>query len=278
MICIGDVQSWSTDNPSWRNDYPVDMVDEHYYRNPTWFAERFYKYDSYPRDSHKVYVGEYTKLEPAISVCPQQIASGKYSYRVQTMKESGMQGFLMLVGYADELNYQWYNVAGWDNTVSSVEQTLKGSKSGIAPQKRFRVENNRWYDLRIDVDEDSLHCYIDGRLDFACKLQKGLQMEGVFASTTIDEPTNTMYVKVVNLGEGFAPGVINLKNCRVDTRTPEAVTLTQLAAENGTDENTQENPQFIYPKCMEITSGKSSDRVSFDVAPFSVSILKIKLK
>ena len=431
VICIGDVQSWSTDNPSWRNDYPVDMVDEHYYRNPSWFAERFNKYDSYPRDSHKVYVGEYavtsqfgavgnmnaalgeavfmmgmennsdvvamnsyapifvnendarwrpdmirfnsyqsmgtpsyyvqklfpnnvgtrvartdcswtlnkpepkqeaqlpvrvglgswntnvhfrnprlivdgrelpvgdlaewktvsgnwsveneelvqrSKLEPAISVCPQQIASRKYSYRVQAMKESGMQGFLMLVGYADELNYQWYNVAGWDNTVSSVEQTLKGSKSGIAPQKRFRVANNRWYDLRIDVDEDSLHCYIDGRLDFACKLQNGLMMEGVFASTTIDEPTNTMYVKVVNLGEGFAPGIINLKNCEVDTRAPEAVTLIRLAAENGTDENTLDNPQLIYPKCTEIKSGKSSDRVRFDVAPFSVNILKIKLK
>lgn len=431
VVCIGDVQSWSTDDPTWRNDYPVDMVDEHYYRNPSWFAERFNKYDSYPRDSHKVYVGEYavtsqfgavgnmnaalgeavfmmgmennsdvvamnsyapifvnendarwrpdmirfnsyqsmgtpsyyvqklfpnnigtrvvrtgctwelnkpetkpevhqpvqvglgswntnvhfrnpqlivdgkempvgdlsgwtavsgswsvgngelvqrSKLEPAISVCPQQITARKYSYKVQAMKESGMQGFLMLVGYADEMNYQWYNVAGWDNTVSSVEQTLKGSKSGIAPQKRFRVENDRWYDLQVDVDEDSLHCYIDGRLDFACKLQKGFMMEGVFASATIDEPTGTMYVKVVNLGEGFAPGVINLKNCKVDTRATEAVTLTRLAAENGTDENTLDNPRLIYPECTEITSGISGDRVRFDVAPFSVNILKIKLK
>ena len=103
-------------------------------------------------------------------------------------------------------------------------------------------------------------------------------MEGVFASTTIDETTNTMYVKVVNLGEGFAPGVINLKNCKVDTKAPEAVTLTQLAAADGTDENTLDSPRFIYPKCTEITSGKTSDRVKFDVAPFSVNILKIKLQ
>lgn len=103
-------------------------------------------------------------------------------------------------------------------------------------------------------------------------------MEGVFASTTIDETTNTMYVKVVNLGEGYAPGIINLGNCKVDTKTPEAVTLTQLAAENGTDENTLDNPQLICPKCTEITSGKSSNKVKFDVAPFSVNILKIKLQ
>ncbi|MDE6109084.1 MAG: carbohydrate binding domain-containing protein, partial [Muribaculaceae bacterium] len=57
--CIGNVESWSTDFPSWRNDYPVEMVDEHYYRNPKWFADRFDKYDSYDRSKHKVYVGEY---------------------------------------------------------------------------------------------------------------------------------------------------------------------------------------------------------------------------
>ena len=57
--CIGNVESWSTDNPSWRNDYPVEMVDEHYYRNPKWFADRFNKYDSYDRSKYKIYVGEY---------------------------------------------------------------------------------------------------------------------------------------------------------------------------------------------------------------------------
>lgn len=431
VVCIGNVESWGTDDPSWRNAHPVDMVDEHYYRNPRWFANHFHKYDSYPRGSHKVYVGEYavtsqfgaignmnaalgeavfmmgmennsdvvamnsyapifvnendarwrpdmirfnsyqsmgtpsyyvqqlfpnnigtrvlktecswnltkpepkdeaqlpvqvgvgswntnvhfrnpqlivdgkeisvndlsawesvsgnwsvennelvqrSKLEPAISINPQHITSENYTFKVQAMKESGKQGFLMLVGYADEMNYQWYNVAGWDNTISSVEQTLKGSKDGIAPQKQFRVEDNRWYNLQIDVHNDSLHCYIDSKLDFACKLQKGMQMEGVYASTTIDELSNTMYVKVVNLGEGYAPGVINLRNCQIDTQAAESVTLIQLAAENGTDENTLDNPEFIYPKYSEILSGKSAEKVKFDVTPFSVNILRIKLR
>lgn len=57
--CIGNVESWGTDNPSWRNPYPVDLVDEHYYRDPDWFAARYNKYDSYSRTSHGIYVGEY---------------------------------------------------------------------------------------------------------------------------------------------------------------------------------------------------------------------------
>lgn len=58
-ICIGNVESWGTDNPSWRNAHPVDVVDEHYYKTPDWFASNYRKYDNASRSSHKIYNGEY---------------------------------------------------------------------------------------------------------------------------------------------------------------------------------------------------------------------------
>ncbi|MDR1738860.1 MAG: carbohydrate binding domain-containing protein [Candidatus Symbiothrix sp.] len=59
MTLIGNVQAWSTDNPTWRNANPVDMVDEHYYRTPAWFVSNYQKYDTYSRSQHQIYVGEY---------------------------------------------------------------------------------------------------------------------------------------------------------------------------------------------------------------------------
>ncbi len=59
VVCIGNVESWGTDYPSWRNDHPTDVVDEHYYRSPSWFASMYNKYDNYDRNEPKVYVGEY---------------------------------------------------------------------------------------------------------------------------------------------------------------------------------------------------------------------------
>lgn len=59
MVLIGNVEAWGTDNPSWRNSYPVEAVDEHYYRSPSWFVNQYNKYDSYSRSNYKVYVGEY---------------------------------------------------------------------------------------------------------------------------------------------------------------------------------------------------------------------------
>ena len=57
--CIGNVASWGTDSPTWTFSSPVDIVDEHYYRNPQWFVNQYNKYDTYSRNGPKVYVGEY---------------------------------------------------------------------------------------------------------------------------------------------------------------------------------------------------------------------------
>lgn len=59
MICIGDVAAWGTDNPTWTFTHPVQLLDEHYYRNPAWFVGQYNKYDTYSRTGPKIYVGEY---------------------------------------------------------------------------------------------------------------------------------------------------------------------------------------------------------------------------
>ncbi len=59
MRIIGNVVAWGDDDPKWNSTLPVDLLDEHYYRSPDWFAGAFHKYDSYDRRGPKIYVGEY---------------------------------------------------------------------------------------------------------------------------------------------------------------------------------------------------------------------------
>jgi alpha-L-arabinofuranosidase len=59
MNCIGNVAAWGTDSPAWTFTSPVQLLDEHYYRNPTWFVSQYNKYDTYSRTGNKIYVGEY---------------------------------------------------------------------------------------------------------------------------------------------------------------------------------------------------------------------------
>lgn len=59
MHLIGNVVAWGDDNPKWGSEEPVELLDEHYYRNPSWFTNAFHKYDTYERGKHDIYVGEY---------------------------------------------------------------------------------------------------------------------------------------------------------------------------------------------------------------------------
>ncbi len=38
---------------------PMDIVDEHYYSSPAWFASQAHRYDTYDRKGPKIFVGEY---------------------------------------------------------------------------------------------------------------------------------------------------------------------------------------------------------------------------
>jgi alpha-L-arabinofuranosidase len=136
--------------------------------------------------------------------------------------------------------------------------------------------NDRWYDIQVDVRGDSVYAYIDGQLNIACAKQKSTNMEGVYASTTIDDANKLMYVKVVNVGEGHAPAVINLKNCAAAS-TGDAAQIIRLASASGNDENTLDNPKAIYPRNAAVTMPNTST-VVFEVPPYSVNIVKIKLK
>ena len=429
--CIGNVESWATDFPSWRNDHPVDIVDEHYYRNPKWFADRFHKYDDYDRSGPKVYVGEYAvtsnfgdlgnlnaalgeavymmgmennsdvvvmnsyapifvnendarwrpdmirfnssqamgtpsyyvqqlfpnnigtqvvktdwtfdmtkpqeteeekaqpvhvglaawatdvtyrdaslivdgntfdisdfekwktvsgnwsasgseftqkgNQQPAMAYCPDNIDAEKYTFKVQAKKNSGIEGFMAMFGYKNPDNYSWFNVGGWTNTLNNVEQSIGGNRVPLCRGERFSVEPDRWYDLQVDVDGDSICCYLDGRLNLSCKALKGSAMDGVFASTTIDDAAAMMYVKVVNMGDGYADGVINLANCSVDTGRPEALCLIRLSAEDGSEENSIADPLRVSPVQAEIKA-VDSGKLNFQVPPYSVNVIRIPVR
>ncbi|MDE6654031.1 MAG: hypothetical protein K2K37_06560, partial [Muribaculaceae bacterium] len=215
--------------------------------------------------------------QPAMIVCPADIQAAKYTFEVRAKKNSGLEGFMAMFGYRNPKTYLWYNVGGWSNSQNNVEQSVDGNRVALCRGERFSVEADRWYDIRVDVDGDSISCYLDGKLNLACKALKGSAMEGVYVSTTIDDADKMMYVKVVNVGDGFADGVINLSNCAVDSGRMGGLKLIRLASGNGGDENTMSNPCNIIPINSSVKLGNNND-IIFDVPAYSVNILRIPLQ
>lgn len=167
------------------------------------------------------------------------------------------------------------NAFRWKRTIGPIEQREGHQNVNWG----YRTSDGIGYHeyLQVDVDGDSIRCYLDGNLDLSCATLKGSAYEGVYVSSTIDDAAKIMYVKVVNLGNGFADGVVNLSNCSVDTSKEDALQLIRLSAESGGAENTIAEPHNVSPVSGYIKAGKSDD-VLFEVPAYSVSILKIKIK
>lgn len=204
--------------------------------------------------------------EGAINIRNTEIADGKYIYNVRARKVSGHEGFLIVFNYIDENNYCWFNVGGWGNTQHAVEQTVDGGRTGIA-YKKGSVEPGRWYDASVEVDGDSIKCYLDHQLIIKTKLKRAIP--AIYSNATIDEHSGEIYVKVVNTGSQSTTAKINLSNKKIETAE-----VIRLSSANGTDENTMAAPTHVSP--TEETLSPQLSTVELMIPAYSLNIVKIK--
>ncbi len=208
-------------------------------------------------------------------LCPTELtpAQGRhYTYEVKAKKTGGVEGFLVVYNYRNERAFDWLNVGGWGNTTNAIEQDVDGGRFTISEEEPFEVETDRWYDIRIEVEGDSAAAYIDDKLTATATHRSG-NMRGVFTSATLDEGEGVLYVKVVNVGEERTTGTVNLAGGKA-----VAAGMERLAAEGGQEENSMEYPLNLIPRPANVDIGGEGSRLTFEVAPFSVNVIKAKVR
>jgi hypothetical protein len=87
-----------------------------------------------------------------------------YTITLRARRLSGREGFLILFNVVDDHNWTWWNVGGWDNSRHGLEFSVAGRKSTVAPSVPGRLEQGRWYDVRIELNGSRIRCYLDGAL------------------------------------------------------------------------------------------------------------------
>lgn len=427
--CIGNVESWGTDTPKWRNNHPVDILDEHYYRNPAWFVNQYHRFDNYDRRGPIIYPGEYavtqgygttgnmnaamgeavfmmgmennadivrmssyapifvnengiqwrpdmirfnssqsfgtpsywvqqlfpnhvgnrvvkselqwnipdppaplrgsvsvgvatwktqssyrnaqlfvegvevplpdmkdwkegnqlpkfqgkwstnaegilsqtSNAEEPMMVCPKAFAAKHYTYKVQARKDSGAEAFMIVFNYVDERNFDWLNLGGWSNSRTSVETTMSGNRNTLEGAHSDSYETGRWYDIQLDVDDEDITAFVDGKQVYKGKKKSNL-LHGVYANSTLDEKTNTLYTKIVNLCDSGTTGSLELSG-----GSAEKAEMVRLYGLSGDDENTMRYPDNIVPRPAKVVTSDEGRKLIFDVAPFSVNIITTKL-
>ncbi|WAZ20530.1 carbohydrate binding domain-containing protein [Streptomyces cinnabarinus] len=147
-----------------------------------------------------------------------------YDLHVKATKESGKEGFLVAFGVKDTGNYYWWNLGGWNNTSSAVEQATDGGKSTLI-SKAGSIETGRAYDIDIKVRGRQVTLYLDGQEWGSFTDDK--PAEPFRQVVTKDAATGDLIVKVVNAQSADARTAVDLGGAKVASRAR----VTTLAGE-----------------------------------------------
>ncbi|MFJ1810448.1 MULTISPECIES: alpha-L-arabinofuranosidase C-terminal domain-containing protein [unclassified Streptomyces] len=170
--------------------------------------------------------GQYAQTDTAAEntmVSAGDTAWHDYDLHVKATKKSGKEGFLVAFGVKDTGNYYWWNLGGWNNTQSAVEQAVDGGKSTLI-SKAGSVETGRAYDVDVKVRGRQVTLYLDGQEWGSFTDDK--PAEPFRQVVTKDRKTGDLIVKVVNAQSADARTTIDLGGAKVASRAK----VTTLAA------------------------------------------------
>jgi alpha-L-arabinofuranosidase len=222
------------------DDRNVPMVDEHYYKDPSWLMANLNRYDSYDRKQAKVYLGEYAswgnKLKNAIAEAAYMIGLERNGDLVH------MASYAPL--FAKKDHTQWKtNMIFFDN--SRVCMT-----PNYHVQKMFSVNQGDVY--------------------FGNIISKNVADTTLAASCVQESKTGDVILKMVNAGKSSAVMKVNLNVFKKIGSAQEEVLTGDAEAEN-----TLENPANVVPVASPFKVGKTFE---YDVPPMSLVVIRIKTK
>ncbi len=200
-----------------------------------------------------------------------KISAKNYTLELQAYKTGGGEGFLIPFNYEDENNYIFWNIGGWGNGQHAIQRVSDGAKSTISPMVNGSIESNRWYDIRIEVEDDYARCYLDGQLihEQYIKLTKG----PVYASASEDSNSGDIILKLVNVSRESADVDIDIANVGYVNPTATAYVL---AGGSLSDTNSPGAPDNVAT-VEELFEG-ASDSFTYQMEPLSFVVLRLHTK
>lgn len=134
-----------------------------------------------------------------------------YTYTVEATKISGDEGFLIPFAAVDKDNNFFWNIGGWGNTVSCLQQVSDGSKSDklSGTTKDINIIEGKTYELKVVVKGNNIKCYIDDELYVDYIATAGSEAEAYQVVST--DESGDIIVKIVNVTGSDRVVAIDLK-------------------------------------------------------------------
>lgn len=171
-----------------------------------------------------------------------------YTISLKARKTGGSEGFLVLFRSANEKEYSWWNIGGWGNTSHALE--IRGTEYHHVPGK---IENNRWYDIRVELKGPEISCYLDNKL--VHKIRSAGRPK-VYAAAGVDKKAGELVLQISNPSGEPQDLAINLRGWQ-SSKPAHGQVLTSASRD---DRNTLDKPANVAPKDLEVPVEKGTMR------------------
>jgi alpha-L-arabinofuranosidase len=240
---VGPFQNGEDFDKGWKlaNELKLPVVDEHYYLDPGWFLGHQRRYDTYARNSTKVYLGEYASWGNKMM---NALAEAAY---MTALERNG--DVVIMASYAPMLAKK--NFTQWRIDMIFFDNVNIYLTPNFYVQKMFMTnQGDRYFDNIISKDD---------------------QDTTLAASCVQDSKTGDIILKLVNAGNQSKTMKINLRRFMKINPAAERIVLTGPADA----ENTFENPHNVVPEQSAIKVKKNFD---YQTPAMSVTVIRIRTK
>ncbi len=192
-----------------------------------------------------------------------------YTYTVEATKLDGDEGFIIPFAVNDTQNNYFWNIGGWGNTVSCLQQIENGVKTKIIDtEKPCVIETGKTYNLKVVVSGTNVKCYIDDVLYAEHDFASSAQAESYQVVST--DESGDIIIKLVNVTDSDRVFAINVDGANVEG----TATVNQVAGDSlGNDNILGAKEDCIM---TEFAVDGVSESFNYTVPQYSVTCIRLK--
>lgn len=190
-----------------------------------------------------------------------------YTLTVKARKTGGLNAFIIPFAVKDSNTQLRAHIGSWWNRYAMFEKVTDGFDvvSVSNPTKIKPIEDNRWYEIRLEVGMEEVKCYVDDELIITYT-----QPPDFFTIAGVDEQTDEVVVKVVNSSEKPVETQLRMDGLKKGTSSGKWISL---KAENAEAENSFSEPEKYIPVEEKITV--KDGEVRLNMSPLSVNVIRM---
>ncbi|WP_316783682.1 alpha-L-arabinofuranosidase C-terminal domain-containing protein [Pedobacter frigiditerrae] len=229
----------------------ADFIDEHYYKPADWFLKNAGRYDSYPRNESKVFVGEY-----AVHADSKIIGSNRNNWESALAAAALMTGLernadiVQMASYAPLFAH--VDAWQWAPDMIWVDNLKVYGTPDYYVQKLFST--NKGTDV-VSITNDAKNI---------------IGQDGLYASAVTDKTTNELIIKIANTANQTQTIDLALDGKK---KIKSKGFIDELENSNLNQLNSFDAPQAVGPKRIDISlKGKKLNLV---LKPYSFNVIRI---